>query len=195
MKIKKKIILFCTFATLITLALIVIIKFNAERNNVFWVEWNYSSPLKQHEELNTVIMSYVRAELTETGYSIIMNISNNSQYWIQRRGLGSFHRNPATSLEYFDGIEWRVVPTNDVLSFTVLAPFMPIPAETSEEARFLIEFYFGMLNPGLYRIRLQYIIYSGINIYDITTLEERENIRVKSRNLGPHDVVGEFYWR
>ncbi|MCL2275596.1 MAG: hypothetical protein FWC16_11770 [Defluviitaleaceae bacterium] len=160
------------------------------RNNnapPWWAYLEYSPPTITIPELERVTMVYTGTELTHINYVIIMTTANASDYWIGRVGLGSFvHDALTTRLEFFDGVAWRIVPaTQDAPPYPDMG-FSPIAKGAIRENRFAIEYYFGLLKPGLYRIRIQCTIYAGINLHDTMSNDEREALRNLSRSLGPH---------
>jgi len=194
---KKKYCLYLIIAAIMIASLFASFVILSRINRTPWWEYlEYSPPLLVVPELDAVTMEYNRTEeISHVGYVIFMTIVNDSEYWIQRMFPGSFYHGPSTTmLEFFDGKSWRLVPANHVYSFVPARESLPIPTQEHEEKSFLIEYYFGLLEPGLYRIRTRYIIDADFSLFELSIVEEQEAMRNLSRARGPHDVVAEFYW-
>lgn len=184
------------FLIVVFILLIVLFIIMARKDKTpWWVDLEYSPPLLVVAAYDGVVMFYDRTITTQQGeLAIVMNIVNNSDYWIQREGLGSFNHDPRTTmLEFFDGEAWRIVNTIRATSVPVSMALPFVPKNGEWEKIFFIEHYFGLLPPGRYRIRTQYTLYFEANLQELVTPEEIEKIRNLSRELGPHDVVAEFY--
>ena len=192
---KKKYVLLLMLAFLILSSSLILFSTTIKNNTPWYTHLEYSPPLTSILELDTVTMNYCKTEITHIGNVIIATVVNNSNYWIIQQGFGSFYHDALTTkLEFYDGYDWRLVPT---IHITPPPPSMlqsPIPAGESLVKRFNVEYYFGVLKPGLYRIRMQYAIYSGTNLYDITTAETRDQLLALSQRLGAHELVAEFHW-